>query len=285
MVKAKTSTKISKDAAYYARNKARRCAEAREYMRVKRAAEAAPRTASQKPSPKDCDATNQISPASQTGDSGSASLTLFYNAFIMCRNDFDTWLDSSVPQEKNTYFHNWERYGAGISVRLYQLMSDIQDGTQSQLIYKGVCAMQMHLGRRRAERFFSVNARSLNQSIPRPSWGQLKYVDLTDNQTDHFNGIVSTLRNEADGIIEEWGGLGETRRYGKIRHMERTADSIEGLYVKWRELLDNEVLVGAKIDITTLAQEASHTLFVLGEILERVTFALSHKALYPLRRK
>ncbi|KIK69728.1 hypothetical protein GYMLUDRAFT_52897 [Collybiopsis luxurians FD-317 M1] len=100
---------------------------------------------------------------------------------------------------------------------------------------------------------------------------------------DHFNDVVLTLRDEADGLIEDWGGLGETRKYAKIDHLEKAANSIEGLYVRWRELLDGAI--ETKVDIASLSQEASQTLFVLGEILERIAFALSNKNSYPLRHK
>jgi hypothetical protein len=258
-------------------------------MQTKRASRSAERAASQNPSPKEYNpVAHQVSPESRASDSDSAALIQFYNAFLTCRNEFDTWMDSSVPQKSDAYFHTWEQYGAGVSVRLYQLMDDcILDSRHLQPIYKGVCAMQMHLGRRRAEQFFCVNACSLNQSIPCPNWGQLKCMVLTDSALtdDHFNDAVSVLRNETGSVIEDWGGLGETRRYGKLRHMERTVNLIEELYIKWRDLLDDENLVGVSIDGASLVQEASHTLFVLGETLERVTFALSHKNLYPLRRR
>ncbi|KIK69727.1 hypothetical protein GYMLUDRAFT_236213 [Collybiopsis luxurians FD-317 M1] len=160
--KAKGSTKMSKDAAYYAR--AQHCAEARVYIQIKRASNSSKSKSSKQRTP-------ATTPDSQPNDADPATLISLYHVFIVCCNDFDTWLDSSVPQDGDGYFRIWEQFGARVSTRLYQLMDHrIPDSTHCREIYKAVCAMQIHLGRCRAEHFFSVDSRHLKQSIVHPSW-------------------------------------------------------------------------------------------------------------------
>lgn len=196
-------------------------------------------------------------------------------------------MESKPPEQLDKMFCTWEMSSANISVSLYWLLDDTQIPNISHcwVLYRNLCITQFHLGECRAQLFAELGM--LRKLIPHPLWGTIHYTrpaGLDAVSSELYLSILG-LWNETSGFLKTWEDLGITEKLlGRI-HLQKAAISGHKIFENWKGILNRQGRVKDSIDVRSLFQETSHTLYTLGKVYGRIIHAFHVKEEHQRRHQ
>ncbi|KIK50156.1 hypothetical protein GYMLUDRAFT_65399 [Collybiopsis luxurians FD-317 M1] len=294
--KSKVTQKESKHARYYTRHREERKAQSRDYKRdckvVLKAQKQGLVIASERN-------TNPIRRSSIDVPSVPAPPQLLvkgnkmmshsmYQDFITLRNKIDDWVErtrSHLPAMKTSLVSNFPLYlftGAILATDLHLFLDKYGDIIPSHYLdvwrfHKSVCGMQLALGSGRAQLVLEIDP---DMAIPQPNWADVtfwvpqdstslsvsihKRLSLLHSKADRFNVISSKLMHSQIG---QW----------TYEEIERCIQLGQKLYMDWYTVLDDLDDDFTSIwGICPFLKETSHTVYKIGQTLEKLTYLLPH---------